>query len=295
MYWNRMERWGLEGDSRVNLIWAKKHSHLFSFLSFNIVREVCIYLSPAITLALVQEDTVSFFNFSTLSFYPAVQLSTSVQVNSNSTWAVVNRNILILCGGGGKSIVHIENGQAWHSAYLLHSEGQVRTLPDCLYGRCNSGVVVWKGAVHVFGSRTTLDGKRCERLSLSRGSGWQDLPLLEHHHYYSNSTVWGEAIYIYGCSNIEVWDGHSFRTLALQLPRWPCVTCSDRNYFYILGETKFFVLSKHPETAALRYEAFQHEGCEVRCCTSPVISGETMYRLVGGKVLTHSVKRTTKS
>ena len=294
-----MERWRLEGDSRANLVWAKQYSHLFSFLSFNIVREVCTYLPPFLTLALVQEDSVSFFNFTTLTFHPAVQLNTTVQVNHNSTWAVVNRNILVLCGGGGKSTIHIENGQAWHSAYLLHSEGQVRALPDCLYGRSGSGVVVWKGAVHVFGSRSYIAGKRCERLSLSRGSNWQALPLLANSHYCFNPVVWKATIYICGgwCTSIEVWDGRTFSVLEPQLPSrvQSCISCTDRSQLYILGSSFSIALSKRSDTAAVCLEEFPHAGCVVHCCTSPMISGDTMYRLVDGEVMEHSVKMAHKA
>lgn len=284
----------MEADPRACLIWAKKYSVLFSSLSFNIAREACSYLSPYLTLAYVQEDSLSFVNFATFSLYPAVQLHTTVQVNHNSSWAVVNRNVLVLCGGGGKRILHIDNGEAWHSAYLLHSQGRVKALPDLLFGRSGSGVVVWRGAVHVFGSRTAVDGKRCERLGLAEDCDWESLPLLSSNRYCFNPVVWQGAIYLCGgwCDFIEVWDGQAFAKLLEPQISYihNSVSCTDGSKLHIFATTQQVVLSKRPDANVISRKTYENKIYNLLYSTSPVISGDVLVQSLGDRVFQNSIK-----
>ena len=282
----------MEADQRACLIWAKKYSVLFSSLSFNITREVCSYLSPHLTLAYVQEDSLSFVNFATFTLYPAVELHTTVQVNHNSSWAVVNRNLLVLCGGGGKRILHIDNGKAWRSAYLLHSQGRVKALPDLLFGRSGSGVVVWKGAVHVFGSLTDIDGKRCERLGLAEDCNWESLPLLSSKRCCFTPVVWQGAIYLSGgCNFIEIWDGQAFKKLSdPQISSSFSVSCTHGNKLHIFGNTRQVVLSQRSDTDAISFKTYENTISYSTYCTNPVISGEMLVHLSGGRVFRESIK-----
>lgn len=275
------------GDAKICLLWAKQHSRLFSALSFNIIRETCAYLPPPLVLVWVEEHSLTFFNFSSLVLERPVPLTTRVNVNHNSTWSLVNRNIVVLCGGGGKRKLHTDKNQAWHTAYLLHRQGEVRALPDLTYGRSGSGVVMWRGAVHVFGSRTPEGSQQVERLRLSRGSRWKHLPELPRQRWLFTAVVWQRAVYLCGgnyIGEIDVWDGEEFSTLEIKLSTTEGYNaCAVGEELYILGNTTLAVLTKKSNQIST------HNWTSVRSNTAAVLFGTTLFRLENGIVMQHNV------
>ena len=104
----------------------------------------------------------------------------------------------------------------------MHRSGRVESLRDMLHARDSSGVIVWKGSAHVFGSYTGEAVSKCERLSLiSRGSQWEELVNMAEPRSLFSPALWRNAIYLCGGSNndrIEVFDGSTLQRLDLKLP-----------------------------------------------------------------------------
>ena len=82
-------------------------------------------------------------------------------------------------------------------------------LPDMLNGRYAHGIVVWKRAVHVFGSWLRNEGQLCESFDIT---AWTALPKMFHMRAYFTPVVWQEAVYLCGghINTIEVYDGVSY-------------------------------------------------------------------------------------
>ena len=195
----------------VLCLWTVKRVPHLHLLSTNVLREVCAYLQvPMPCLPLVFTDSIAYFDFLTEQLGPKVSLSRSIAKDSGSMWAVIDANRIFLCGGG---YFHV-----WKSAYLLQRDGEVQELPNMQVGRSHSGLALWKGAVHVFGSGSSSEGAecKCERLSLT-ALAWEWLPDMHRERWLFTPAVWKDAIYL--CLyTIEVYDGTDMRELEIQLP-----------------------------------------------------------------------------
>jgi hypothetical protein len=123
---------------------------------------------------------------------------------------------------------------------------------------------VWKGAVHVFGSRTAIDGKKCERLGLAEDCEWESLPILSSNRYCFNPVVWQGAIYLCGgwCNFIEVWDGQAFtKLLEPQIPQIydSVASCTDGKKLHVFGLTRQVVLSKYSDANVISFKTYENK------------------------------------
>lgn len=91
-----MEEW----ESKVLLLWAKQHSEQFSPLCGNILREICSYLNRWNSLVWVFDQSFSFFDVTTFTMQPAIELNSLVAYDANSRWTAVDAQRVLLCGGG---------------------------------------------------------------------------------------------------------------------------------------------------------------------------------------------------
>lgn len=83
---------------RLVMLWIKSQSVLFSHLSGNITREVCLFL-PLRPYIWVEDSTIRILDFNTLELGPRIPLSQTVY-SQNSSWLAVDTNRVFLCGGG---------------------------------------------------------------------------------------------------------------------------------------------------------------------------------------------------
>lgn len=195
----------------------------------------------------VTSREIRSFDVSTLQSSPQVQLNSAIQANTNSRWAVVDANRLVLCGGGNCELYVVLT--LFNTAYFLSRTGSVQVLPYMKYGHNSPGVIVWKQQVLVFGSYHG-EGRECEGLSLA-ASHWRSLPQLHARRYGFTPAIWQKAVYLCGglCSHtIEVYDGVSIRLLVLTLPEDSCtMACVSGDLLVVFNDHYLSILSK-PET-----------------------------------------------
>ena len=115
-------------DPGTVLVWTKVRSSLFSRLSLNVLRVVCVYLHHSPCLFWITNTSLHYYSFDLdrpedLQPSPQIALVRWIQANRNSRWAVVDSHRAVVCGGGSGK-------QAWKSGYLVNTEGGVQTLPE---------------------------------------------------------------------------------------------------------------------------------------------------------------------
>lgn len=98
-------------------------------LSFNVIREICGYLSDLL-LPQVTSTFLCFFNCCTYAREPQIILSTPIQADHGSTWVLLEDGGLF-CSGGTNYMGRIPS-KTWNSAYLLNRNGGVEELPSML-------------------------------------------------------------------------------------------------------------------------------------------------------------------
>ena len=77
-------------DPRVLLIWTKSCEFSMSFLSANITREVCLYLSPLYAVS-VSNHLLVYFGKHRRELLPPIYLWASVQFSDSRRWAVIGK------------------------------------------------------------------------------------------------------------------------------------------------------------------------------------------------------------
>jgi len=207
-------------EDRVQIIWARKLVPVFTRLSTNIAREICLFLPSQLTLACIDKDNVCFFDFQTLQLMSPVSLTRSI-CTFNASWATVDADRVIVCEGGDNGNTHSE--KVLHTALLLHRSGRVEDLTDMKFPHNNSGVIAWRGRIHVFGSYCGPGGEKCERLPLFPvGSAWEQLPDMQFRRALFTPVVWNSAVYLcggYENSSIEAFNGETMQLLSISLPQ----------------------------------------------------------------------------
>jgi len=122
--------------ARVWLFRLKSFQGVRGSLSINVIREVCSYLEDPL-LYQVSPDFLRSFNCHTSTWGTKVSLSTSIQVDRWSAWAVLEDGHLF-CSGGGKNYAGLSLPNA---AFLISREGKVKRLPDMQTPRGVHGVI----------------------------------------------------------------------------------------------------------------------------------------------------------
>ena len=201
-------------EERVKLLWARRRAPAFAQLSSNVTREICLFLPLQMPLVCVDSNRLRFFDFPQESVF-SVPLERSIRV-MNCSWATVDNNRVVVCEGGANGKTHTDN--VLHTVLLLHRSGQVNALPSLIYPHNNPGMVVWRRAVHVFGSFAGPGGERCERMHL--GSTWELLPDMHSPRATFTPAIWRDAIYLcagHSNTSIETFDGVTMRLLEISL------------------------------------------------------------------------------
>lgn len=80
-------------EDKVQVIWASKHIAEFCPLSFNVTREICLFLPLPLPLACIGSDSLRFFKV--LQLGSAILLERSIRT-FNESWAVVDANTVLL-------------------------------------------------------------------------------------------------------------------------------------------------------------------------------------------------------
>jgi len=160
-----------------------------------------------------------------------------------------------------------------------------------LNGRYAHGIVVWKRAVHVFGSCLGDEGRLCESLDIT---AWTALPKMHHMRAYFTPVVWQEAVYLCGghINTIEVYDGVSMELLPLRLPeRSATMACAK-------GETLLMITERHSTLLSGKKNTFSDASLTVKKLaqlfysnsSSPVWWGSHFYLCSDSKILKYSVE-----
>lgn len=146
-----MRLFGLK--ARLWLIYLKHLKGERGQVSFNVSREICVFLADFL-LPQVTSTFLRFFNTSAWEYGPPVLLSTPIQADNGSTWVVLEDGRLFCCGGGQGS-VQAGLDLFWSAAYLLGRDGAVDELPRMLTARLAHGVIQVL-RLYVFGGLGTL-------------------------------------------------------------------------------------------------------------------------------------------
>ena len=173
-----------------------------------------------------------YFDFHTMRCGPEIlfKFPTPLSINANSMWIALDQDRVITCCGTG----------SYKKAYLLHSTGVVKELPDSLAEHFSAGIILWRGAFHVFAGTNTT---RCERMSLSL-THWQRIPDLRKTRTGFNPVEWRNEVYLCGgfvVTFIEVWNGLSFRELEIQLPEATSAVTMLRNDMLIIFSVNYII------------------------------------------------------
>lgn len=171
--------------------------------------------------------------------------------------------------------------RGWRTAYLLHKNGQVLSLPDLTFGHGNCGLSVWHHAVHVFGSGDQAAAKVCERLSLSPAEKWQQLPNLRTGRCAFTPTVWRHVIYLCGGTQsrcIEIFDGRCMRVLPLCLPEsGSVISWAQGDCLQVLSRNYISTLISQPGVSVPTIASKAHDSCQNYPYQSPVLYGDVVY------------------
>ena len=263
------EKSALQHHSHVLLVWAKLQPSCFSPLSFNIIREVCSYLHH-VCLVCVTANSVKFIDIERLEHLktiPIRALTTQVQVNSSSRWTVMDEARVVVCGGGETE------GEAWKSAYILNRRGGVKELPEMLFGHSCAGLIMWRAAVHIFGSVLRNGERRAECLRLS-ASKWEMLPSMQEQRTCFTPVEWRNLLYLCGgvyTESIEIFDGTDMKVIGVKLP----VGGVTAAYVFdgklmVLTEYQINVISKENDSEELIQTEIR-EFSPVSAYTNPVV------------------------
>lgn len=79
------------------LLWTKSLSLLP--LSLNILREICAYFQPFALLVWLSPTSIASFDFHHQQLCTAQPLSSPIQCDWNSRWAVIDSERVVVCGG----------------------------------------------------------------------------------------------------------------------------------------------------------------------------------------------------
>jgi len=277
-------------DHGTVLVWVKVYSSMFSPLSFNILRVVCIYLKPAPCLFWITNASLLYYNFDldnpdTILPSPRIPLTRVIQANGNSRWAVIDSHRAVLCGGGS-------NKQAWKSGYLVNRAGGVQVLPEMLWGHVCAGVVVRKATVLVFGSSDEKGERSCESLQLP-GTIWTELGEMHRPRYCFTPAIWQAAIYLcggqYNNNTIEVLHGQQLHLLEFSLPEGGrTLACAPESTLLVISLNYMTVLSCTEKQ--LSCTSKKREGENVLPYTNPVCWQHAIFNIEDRHLRKYSIE-----
>lgn len=170
----------------------------------------------------------------------------------------------------------------------MHRSGRVESLRDMIHGRDSSGVIVWKGSVHVFGSYTGDAAPKFERLNLiSHGAQWEELKNMAEPRSLFSPAVWRNAIYLCGGSSneiIEVFDGLTLHRLDLKLPGGKsCTVACVRGACLLVLNCQYLSEMSVSLTTPLLVSK-RHDFCTVSPETGAVLYGDVIITVGSPKV-----------
>lgn len=233
-------------DPRVCLLWSKRFSRLFSYLSLNLAREICLYLTPNYLLADLRQNSLRFLDARTQTRTPQVPLHCTLALSiDTSRWIILHNGKVLCCGGKSR--------KDWMStAYLVSVNGAVERKPALLKGRAAPGLIQWRDYVLLFGGENCGPLIDCESLLLPQGRCWQVLPSMTGARHSFNPCLLYDIIYLCGYGS-EWLEGFSPREncyvpLNVHLPKFEnCCLYVNRGHLVIISPALLFKYSPGPE------------------------------------------------
>lgn len=237
------------------------------------------FLQPEVAgISWVTASTIQWFDACSFQLYPQVELSSRIQANIASSWATVDKQTVILCGGGTDPFE--PSSDVWKSAYLLSKSGRVTSLPDMNFSHGYPGVIVWNGKVLVFGSYWEQGAKECERFRLT-GTAWETLPQMHKQRCSFTAAVWQESVYLcggqYNCT-MERFDGASIHLLGFSLPEGTVsMACVNRDTLLIFTSCYLVILSisENQDNPLMRLK--QRKGEIAQASSPPLLWNDVVY------------------
>ena len=240
--------------------------------------------------AIITEGLVSIFGVFNQRMESAA-LQTALRLSEGSRWQALDSEHVFVCGGGNSNI-HSGKTPSSPWAWLVFKNGYVQNLPNMVGGHCYPGLLLWNGAMNVFGgfpTSSTETGRLCERFMMSLGV-WEMLPPLNQMRYCFNPVFWQSAAYLCGgfTTSIEVFNGTTFTLLTPQLPEKdsPTIACCRGGDLVILSHNNVAILSpnlgleRKPRTMSI---------LPAKKIGMPVVFGELIVTVSEGRVFRYSL------
>lgn len=266
-------------NAKVGLVWIRVMSRLYTPLSANIIREVCTYLHPNHYLVWVADTSLVYFDVSTRRFRPGVAFKDHLNIDTNSRWAAIDENRVVICGGG------VNQDQAKSTAYLLHINGASQQLPTMWHGHRSFGIIHWSDRVYAFGSFVSEGATKSECIHIESDCTWQRLPDLHKQRSRFTPVAWRKCIYLCGGQDnntLEIYDKHTIRlanfALSVSGATVGCVW-NDQLVLFIGGNLDIIacdLMEKYTETTLKKHSNFGFS----RSNPMPVLSNNTVFQLI---------------
>ena len=276
---------GTYKDPKVCLLWSKRLSTPMRLLSRNILREICLYLTPNELLPDLRTSTLRFLNTRTLSRTPQVLLTLSLSLNTTSTqWILLTSGSSVLCCGGKV------NKNWMTTSWVVHGSGEVEKKGRMIRARGLHGMVQWKEFGLVFGGESKRGGlKECESLKLPKGRNWEELPPMQASRHSFNPCLFRDLIYLFGCGSSELEAfaprQNSYIPLNIHFP-YAATCCLYMNSSTLTIVSTTFLVRYHPETGEKEEPMRLEKSCLTKgLSTQPVVDEvrRRVYGLHGGK------------
>lgn len=254
-------------DPRICLYWTRQQSTSISRLNFNITREICAYLPPVTQLVWVTKNSFMAFDIARMTTLPAVRLDSLVNINRESRWTMVGCDSVAVCGCG----------KMWEKCYFLQSTGKVQMLPRTQFDHQACGIIMWREAIHVFGSYSYKGRDKGERLYLkSREENWTPLEDMKDRRSFFTPVKWQSEVYLCGGWNnttVEIYDGLHLRPAPISLPEGsPSICCVMGQRIFILTHN-FLVTVTSPAQVSIK----RHGLCGIYPYISPVLHNNVVF------------------
>ena len=278
-----------EAKNRVCLLWIKALSPLYTNLSANIAREICLYFPLHFPLIWLENETFKLLNLDTQDLGPSLRLSRKI-TTFNASWLAVDSSRIFACEGGANG--KFQSDHVLRTAVFVHVNGQVEDVCDMIFEHNNPGLVVWKGNIYVFGSYAGTGVTKCEGLELKRNSAWRAGPDMQSRRTLFTPAVWRSSVYLCGGENnasIECFDGAEMRLLNARLPEQSyTLVCLHNDSLLVLTRSYTVAVCMERGESEPQVTIVQKEPHNCQVYTNPVVWKEMVINIAWETVAVYS-------
>lgn len=278
--------------SKVYFLWLSHSSTHFSDLSFNVVREICLYLASLGGLVSLTKDTIRCYSCDAHKWTPSLGHHPMHIEKNSSQWVLISDSRVFVCGGAERIIGQIEY---FRSAYLIDLEGNITKIEAMKQARAFHGVIFLQNSVYVFGGKGPACVPYLSLLASSEvyevGKGWRDVQSMYKGRCCFNPCLYRRQVYLcgFGSERMESYSvlSNTVDLLPYILPEaHPCCLIVHHNSLFIHSANYVCQLtesSPQPQFLTRRTQISQHKHQNSQPVLDPssglvyCVSAETCY------------------